>query len=122
MSRPSNLLWFTLICIALLPTAAGRVLLDVAGGFIVILLALPILLTGLGWLGWRYIQSQLVQCNVCGTSVMKGTIQCPGCGSIMSQDNESQQSSKQVRDSIPASSATIDITATETDENTNPEG
>ena len=54
MNRTYFLLWFALISIILLPTAAGRILLDVAGGLIFVLFAIPILLTGVGWIGWRF--------------------------------------------------------------------
>ena len=49
MNRSTFLLWSSLLLLLLLlPTAAGRVLLDLAGGLVVVLLALPLLLTGLG--------------------------------------------------------------------------
>lgn len=52
MPRSSSLLWIGLLLLILLPTAAGRVLLDVAGGLLLVLLALPLILGGAGWLGW----------------------------------------------------------------------
>ena len=52
MNRPPALLWLLLLLL-LLPTAAGRVLLDLAGGVVLVLIALPLLLTGVGWIGWK---------------------------------------------------------------------
>ena len=111
MARPSILLWFALIGIVLLPTAAGRLFLDIAGGLMLAFLALPILLTGVGWLGWRFLQARLIKCEFCGTSILKGSFQCPACGSTLSKNKENHNSASTVIESIPASSATIDITA-----------
>ncbi len=113
MPRPSPFLWFALISILLLPTAAGRVLLDLAGGLLLVALALPILLTGAGWLGWRYLQTRLKTCEVCGTSTISQSIQCPICGSNFAT-KQSNQNYEQ-NNSIPASDKTIDITAKEAD-------
>ncbi len=108
MIRSSPLLWIALILIALLPTAAGRLLLDIAGGLMLAALVIPILLTGAGWLGWRYLQSRMVQCEFCGTNIFTDAIQCPVCGSILSKDK--QKKSASYNETLPASSATIDIT------------
>ena len=59
MNRPPALLWFAVLLLLLLPTAAGRVLLDLVGGVALVLLALPLLLTGLGWIGWKVLQSRM---------------------------------------------------------------
>ena len=40
MPRSSSLLWIGLLLLILLPTAAGRVLLDVAGGLLLVLLVM----------------------------------------------------------------------------------
>ena len=53
MNRPSPLLWLGLLLLLLLPTAAGRVLLDLLGGLMLAVLAIPLVLTGLGWIGWK---------------------------------------------------------------------
>ena len=118
MNRPSPLIWLALILIFLLPTPAGRFLINMAGGFILILLTIPVLIGGAGWLGWRYLQSRLILCEVCGASIMKSSEQCPVCASkINSQQNPNTEvsTSKINNSSIPASSATIDITAKDAD-------
>ena len=43
MGRFPPLLWLLLLGLLLLPTAAGRVLLDLAGGLLITLLALPVI-------------------------------------------------------------------------------
>ncbi len=111
MTRPSPLIWLTLILLFLLPTAAGRFLIDLAGGLLLIFLALPILLAGAGWLGWRYLQSKMITCNSCGINFLNLSNQCPACGAIIKVQSEEESNS-----SIPASSATIDITAKGIDE------
>ena len=117
MNRPSPLIWLALIMIFLLPTAAGRFLLDIAGGLLLIVLTIPILLTGAGWLGWRFLQSRLMQCEVCGSSIVSSSEQCPVCGANLSAQKQSSDgdSPSQMKRSIPASSATIDIKAKNVD-------
>ena len=117
MNRPSPLIWLTLIMILLVPTAAGRFLLDLAGGLILILLALPLLLGGAGWLGWRFLQSQLMQCEICGASILSSSDQCPVCATNLSSQKKSRTDSSisNINNSIPASAATIDITPKDAD-------
>ena len=114
MNKSSTFLWICLIIIFLLPTAAGRIFLDIAGGLIFAALALPILLTGVGWIGWRFLQSRLKKCEFCGASVMTNSINCPVCGSMIFNKKSSEDSSS-INNSIPASSATIDVVAKDSD-------
>ena len=117
MNRTSPLLWVAVILIFLLPTAAGRILLDLAGGLMLIFLTLPLLLLGAGWIGWRVLKSRMVTCSVCGASILTDTTQCPACGSLISNKEDSNDSSFSTNNNIPASSATIDITAKDVDKN-----
>ena len=89
MNRPPAILWLILLLL-LLPTAAGRILLDVVGGVALVLVAVPLLLTGLGWIGWKLLQMQV-------TSASASTVGGP-------QETTS-----------PASEVTIDITAQDVD-------
>ncbi len=107
MFRPPTLLWLALILIFLLPSTAGRFLLDLAGGLTIIFLTLPLILAGAGWIGWRWIKSQMVTCEVCGINIFAGSMQCPSCGADLSKSLTDN--------SVPASSATIDITAKDAD-------
>ena len=110
MNRPPALLWFAVLLVLLLPTAAGRVLLDLVGGVALVLLALPLLLTGLGWIGWKVLQSRMVTCSACGTASVKGVERCPACGTSMPVDSTASTSAN---DAVPASDVTIDVTAQE---------
>ena len=110
MNRPPALLWFAVLLLLLLPTAAGRVLLDLVGGLALVLLAVPLLLTGLGWIGWKVLQSRMVSCPACGTSSLKGVAVCPACGTPMPVDQSAPATSNPA---VPASDVTIDVTAQE---------
>ncbi len=115
MRRFPPLLWLLLLALLLLPTAAGRVLLDLAGGLIITLLALPVLLGGLGWIGWKMLQSRVRTCEACGLSTMTTDAQCPACGSPLPSQKSGASSSKAVDDSLPASDVTIDVKAEDVD-------
>ena len=105
MGRISPLLFFALVLIFLLPTAAGRLILDLAGGLLVIFILTPFILGGAGWIGWKIIQSRIKKCESCGTSFFNSK-ECPVCGSSTFSDQENNQN----KENIPASSATVDIT------------
>jgi len=119
MGRPSPVLWLALLLLLLLPTAAGRVLLDIAGGLMLAAFLIPLLLTGLGWLGWRALQSRVITCSVCGVGTLSNSGNCPVCGSTISNDKNSTSSGSQRNDSTPASSATIDVIAENADDEVN---
>lgn len=87
MNRPPAILWLVLLLL-LLPTAAGRILIDVVGGVALVLIAVPLILTGLGWIGWKLLQMQ-------ATSTSPAT------------------SGASANGSVPASDVTIDISAQE---------
>ncbi len=108
MNRPSPLFFLGVLLLFLLPTAAGRFLLDLAGGLLLAALVLPLLLTGVGWIGWRVIQSRMVVCEVCGMRTFGSAGQCPVCGSGLNRSSDSGGSSQSSSD---ASSATIDVIA-----------
>ena len=57
MNRPPAIVWLILLLL-LLPTAVGRILIDVVGGVALVLVAVPLILTGIGWIGWKLMQSQ----------------------------------------------------------------
>ena len=79
MNRSTFLLWSSLLLLLLLlPTAAGRVLLDLAGGLVVVLLALPLLLTGLGWIDGRCCNPEWsrVQLAVLSVLVARTDVEC----------------------------------------------
>ena len=98
MNRVPPLVWLVLLLL-LLPTAAGRVLLDLAGGLMLTLLALPVVLGGLGWIGWKILQSRMTTCSACGATTLATSDRCGVCGTPFNSD------------AVPASDVTVDITA-----------
>ena len=80
MSRPPAVLWIAVVLLLLVPTAAGRLLLDLAGGVLLALIALPLILSGLGWIGWKLLQSRMISCPACGATGLKGAGVCAVCG------------------------------------------
>jgi hypothetical protein len=85
MNRPPAILWLVLL-VLLLPTAAGRILLDVVGGVALVLMAVPLILTGLGWIGWKLLQMQ-------------------------AENTQQSTVGSRTESSTPASEVTIDVTA-----------
>tara|TARA_Y100001968_G_C18893256_1_gene497243 strand:- start:256 stop:582 length:327 start_codon:yes stop_codon:yes gene_type:complete len=102
MRQPSLLIWMVIFLFLIFPTPVGKFLIDIAGGVLIIVTLIPIILGGIGWLTWKKIKSQLQTCEACGSSFLNTQLICPICGENTSiKDNQF--------DNIPASSATIDI-------------
>lgn len=109
MQRPLPWLWIALAGLLLLaPGPAGRLLLDLVGGITLTVLFLPILLGVGGLITWKFLQSRLKPCPVCGF-VSSAQAQCPACGSLFAG---AQGSGPNGVDIDPAS-ATIDVSSVE---------
>ena len=93
MNRPPAIVWLILLLL-LLPTAAGRILIDVVGGVALVLVAVPLILTGLGWIGWKLMQVQAER---------------------TSNSTVSSQVGARTETAVPASEVTIDVTAQDID-------
>ena len=113
MNRPPAALWIAVVLLLLLPTAAGRLLLDLAGGVLLALLALPLILSGLGWIGWKLLQSRMISCTVCGATGLKGAGVCAVCGTPYANAGDSPTSA--AVPTAPASDLTIDVVAQNVD-------
>ena len=113
MNRPPAVLWIGVVLLLLLPTAAGRLLLDLAGGVLLALLVIPLILSGLGWIGWKLLQSRIISCNACGATGLKGSAACAVCGTP--HGSEGGQSASAAAPSTPASDVTIDVVAQDVD-------
>ena len=113
MNRPPAVLWIAVLLLLLVPTAAGRLLLDLAGGVLLALLALPLILSGLGWIGWKLLQSRMISCTVCGATGLKGAGVCAVCGTPYANAGDSPISA--AAPSAPASDLTIDVIAQDVD-------
>ena len=113
MNRPLAVLWIGVGLLLLLPTAAGRFLLDLAGGVLLALLALPLIFSGLGWIGWKLLQSRMISCTACGATGLKGTAVCAVCGTPYADAADSPANA--AAPSVPASDLTIDVVAQDVD-------
>ena len=113
MNRPPAILWIVVLLVLLLPTAAGRLLLDLAGGVLLALLALPLVLSGLGWIAWKLLQSRMISCTACGATGLKGAAVCAVCGTPYPSAGETPVSAAAT--STPASDLTIDVVAQDVD-------
>ena len=113
MNRTPALLWIAVVLLLLVPTAAGRLLLDLAGGLLLALLAIPLILSGLGWIGWKFLQSRMVSCTACGATGLKGTGICAVCGTPYA--NAEASSGVAAASSTPACDLTIDVIAQDVD-------
>ena len=102
MNKPSSLIWMVLILLLIFPTPAGKLIFDLAGGIILFVTLIPLILGVIGWLSWKRIKSQMQSCEACGSSFFDDQMICPICGTNLKK-------SKDISDNIPASAATIDI-------------
>ncbi len=102
MNKPSSLLWMALFFIVILPTPAGKLIIDLAGGIFLFLALIPIILGGFGWFTWQRIRSKVQTCNACGSTFLNDQLKCPICGENINKTDKSFNN-------VPASSATIDI-------------
>ncbi len=102
MNKPSTFIWMALLFIVILPTPAGKLIFDLAGGIFLFLALLPVIIGGVGWLTWKIIKSKAKTCEACGSSFFNDQVICPICG-------ENITSTEKSFDHMPASSATIDI-------------
>tara|TARA_Y100001968_G_scaffold71326_1_gene62552 strand:- start:93 stop:419 length:327 start_codon:yes stop_codon:yes gene_type:complete len=102
MNKPSSLIWMVFILLLIIPTPAGKFIIDLAGGIFLIITIIPLILGGVGWLAWKRIQSNVKTCEACGSSFLNSQIICPICGTKISDPKNNLEN-------IPASSATIDV-------------
>lgn len=100
--------WIALAAILLLiPGPATRLLLDVVGGLTLLILLLPLVAAGVGYLGWQAIRRQLTTCPACGTTSF-GSELCPACGTFLGQGNQNSARSGAVPP-LDASQVTINV-------------
>tara|TARA_B100001250_G_scaffold375808_1_gene363649 strand:- start:266 stop:568 length:303 start_codon:yes stop_codon:yes gene_type:complete len=99
-----------MVCILLviLPTPAGKFIIDLAGGLFLIITLLPLILGGIGWVAWKKIQSNVQTCEACGSSFLTSQMICPVCGTTIKNTTD-------MLENIPASAATIDIKSEDID-------
>tara|TARA_B100000579_G_scaffold431582_1_gene446883 strand:+ start:135 stop:464 length:330 start_codon:yes stop_codon:yes gene_type:complete len=102
MNKPSSLIWMVFLLLVILPTPAGKFIIDLAGGIFLLITLIPLILGGVGWFAWKRIRSKVQVCEACGTSFLTNQIVCPICGKTI-------KNTQDILENIPASAATIDI-------------
>ncbi|WP_353291761.1 hypothetical protein [Synechococcus sp. M16CYN] len=112
MNRFPLLVWFAIMLLLLAPTAVGRVLLGLAGNLVLATLFLPLLLGGIGWLGWKVLRLQIKICPTCGSVGFKNSGLCATCGAAY---NVERIGSRPSDVQTPASDIIIDVAAQDID-------
>ncbi|MCP9885739.1 zinc ribbon domain-containing protein [Synechococcus sp. ATX 2A4] len=93
MERRIPWVWIVLGALLLLaPGPVGRLILDLLGGLTLVIVLLPFLLAGGGWVAWRILSSRVRTCSTCGLTTM-ALEQCPACGSRLDLDGPSARTS-----------------------------
>ena len=108
MNKPSSLIWMVFFLLIVLPTPAGKFIIDLAGGIFLIITIIPLILGGVGWFAWKNIQSKVQTCEACGSTFLNNQMICPVCGTTIKNNSD-------VLENIPASAATIDIKSEDID-------
>ncbi len=108
MNKPSSWIWMVFILLIILPTPAGKFIIDLAGGIFILITILPLILGGIGWFTWKRIQSKLLTCEACGSTFLNSQMICPICGATI-------KNTEDILENIPASAATIDIKSEDID-------
>ena len=108
MNKPSSLIWMVFIFLLIFPTPAGKFIIDLTGGILLIITLIPLVLGGIGWFAWKRIQAKVKTCEACGSTILNSQIICPICSATI------QNTTDMLKD-IPASAATIDIKSEDID-------
>lgn len=109
-------IWLAVAAILLLvPGTAGRIVLEVLGGLTLLLILLPLLAVGVGFLGWQLIRHNLKTCAVCGATSFGSSV-CPACGAGLTHPTSSPWQNKE-SELEDAAKATINVEAVDVDPN-----
>lgn len=102
--------WIALaVLLLLLPGPVRRLLFELAGGFTLLVLVLPLLVAGLGLLAWQYYRGRLRTCANCGM-VSMGAYQCPACGTDLNSNADGLGFGPNTEE-LNASDVTINVSA-----------
>jgi len=115
MQRPSlPWSWIALaLLLLLLPGPVRRLLFEIAGGFTLLVLVIPLLAAGLGLLAWQFYRRRFRTCANCGM-VSMGTSQCPACGADL-DSSDAGLGFRPSGDELNASDVTINVSAVDVD-------
>jgi hypothetical protein len=121
MQRPSlPWSWIALaLCLLLIPGPVRRLLFAIAGGFTLLVFAIPFLAAGLGLLAWQFYRRRFRTCANCGI-VSLGTSQCPACGADLDSSADGVGFGSH-GDELDASDVTINVNAVDVGSSQNSE-
>jgi hypothetical protein len=121
MQRPSlPWSWIALaLLLLLLPGPVRRLLFEIAGGFTLLVFAIPFLAAGLGLLAWQFYRRRFRTCANCGI-VSLGTSQCPACGADLDSSADGVGFGSH-GDELDASDVTINVNAVDVGSSQNSE-
>jgi len=108
MNKPSSLIWMVFILLIIVPTPAGKLLVDLAGSIFLLLVFIILTIGGTLWFSWKRIQSKMQTCEACGSTFINSQLNCPVCGTSIKNTSD-------IMENIPASAATIDIKSEDLD-------
>jgi hypothetical protein len=121
MQRPSlPWSWIALaLFLLLIPGPVRRLLFEIAGGFTLLVFAIPFLAAGLGLLAWQFYRRRFRTCANCGI-VSLGTSQCPACGADLDSSADGVGFGSH-GDELDASDVTINVNAVDVGSSQNSE-
>ena len=108
MNKPSSFIWMVFILLIIVPTPAGKFIIDLAGGIFLIITLIPLIIGGIGWFAWKRVQSKMKTCEACGSIFLNSQFICPICGTTIKKTTGTMEN-------VPASAATIDIKSEDLD-------
>ena len=80
MNKPSSLIWMVFILLIIVPTPAGKFLVDLAGSIFLLFIFVILTIGGTLWFSWKRIQSKMQTCEACGSTFINSKLNCPVCG------------------------------------------
>jgi hypothetical protein len=112
--------WIALaLFLLLIPGPVRRLLFEIAGGFTLLVFAIPFLAAGLGLLAWQFYRRRVRTCANCGI-VSLGTSQCPACGADLDSSADGVGFGSH-GDELDASDVTINVNAVDVGSSQNSE-
>ena len=104
----NKLIPYSLIFILMIPLFGFNFLIGFLGNILLLIILIPLLLLGIGFLSINKFKSNINLCESCGTAVIGDNVNCPFCGYKMIKEIE-----KESNFSSDASKKTIEIKAEE---------
>ncbi len=102
----NKLIPYSLIFILIIPLFGFNFVFGLLGNILLLIVLIPLLILGLGLLGFNWFKSSITLCENCGSSIIGNNDKCPYCNYDLIKDSDS---------SSDASNKIIEIKAEEID-------